>query len=231
MTAGPLLGSLLGIIKMLHEGFMYNMLSFAAGVMLAISFLELIPESIKLTSVWLAATGIALGSVMMHLLDKLVPHIHPALCRNEHGSKIEKTAFFLFVGIFLHNFPEGMAVGLGLVRDFHLSLTVALAIAVHDIPETLCTSVPYYFATKRRVQTLLVSLSTAVPSMAGFAFSYLVFQDISMTLVGLIIAGTAGLMIYISADELIPTSCANWEPGAIFSLMAGVIFVVLLGTV
>ena len=140
---GPIIGSLIGVIKQPSKKFMFNMLSFAGGVMLSISFLELIPESIHLSSVFVSILGISLGALSMYGLDKLVPHIHPELCEQEQGCKLRKTATYLILGIFLHNLPEGMAIALGSVSGVKVGLVIALAIAIHNIPEGICTSAPY----------------------------------------------------------------------------------------
>ena len=232
---GPALGSLIGIIKKPSNKFLFSMLAFAAGVMLAISFVNLIPESIKLSSVWVASLGILLGAGVMFALDKLIPHIHPELCKQEQGRNLERTSLYLFLGIFLHNFPEGMAIGVGTVSSIKISLTIALAIAIHNIPEGIATSAPYYYITKKRLKSFLISSSTAIPILIGFFFAKFLFQNIPSNIIGLIIAATAGLMIYISGDELIPTSCnkasGEWSHATIFSLILGVIFVLLLSTI
>jgi zinc transporter, ZIP family len=232
---GPIIGSLIGIIKKPSNKFMFNMLAFAAGVMLAISFIDLIPESIKLSSVWITAIGILLGALVMYTLDRLIPHIHPGLCKQEQGRNLERTSVYLFLGILLHNFPEGMAIGIGAVSGIKISMTIALAIAIHNIPEGIVTSAPYYYITKKRLKSFLISSSTAIPIVVGFLFANFLFKNIPSNTVGLIIAATAGLMIYISGDELIPTSCnkasGEWSHATIFSLILGVIFVILLGAI
>ncbi|WP_432407885.1 ZIP family metal transporter [Wukongibacter sp. M2B1] len=226
---GPVIGSLIGVIKKPSEAFMYNMLSFAAGVMLTISFLELIPESIEFSSIYICSLGIVIGSLIMYSIDKLIPHIHPELIKQEQGRNLQKTATYLIVGIFLHNFPEGMAIAIGTVSDSKISIAIALAIAIHNIPEGICTSAPYYHCTKNRLKSFLVSSTTALPILVGFIFANFLFKNISPTLIGLIIGATAGLMIYICADELIPTSCCKTtNHSTIFSLIAGILFVILL---
>ncbi|MBU1976074.1 MAG: ZIP family metal transporter [Nanoarchaeota archaeon] len=234
--AGPILGSLIGVLKKPSENFMFNMLSFAAGVMLAISFLELLPESIHLSSTLLCVIGILLGAVVMYLLDKLIPHIHPAFLEPEQGQKcsnnLSRVAIYLLFGIFLHNFPEGMAIATGTVTGS--ALILAIAIAIHNIPEGICTSAPYYFCSKKRLKSFLISSTTAIPIALGFLIARVLFQNISSNIIGIIVAGTAGVMIYISADELIPCSCGKkntqWSHSTIFSLLLGVVFVVLLGS-
>jgi zinc transporter, ZIP family len=226
---GPVAGSLLGVLFRPAEKYMLYMLSFAAGTMLALSFMKLIPESVGMSSVLFCVGGIVLGTLVMYIFDKIIPHIHPALCSSEQGSNLEKTSVHLFFGLFLHNFPEGLAMGVGFVSGMDVSVAIALAIAIHDIPEALCTSAPYYYVSKKRLESFLISCSTAIPTVAGFIFSFYLYHWIPIEIVGLMVGVTAGLMIYISSDELIPTACGlAKDHGSIFSLMAGVISVVLM---
>ncbi len=229
---GPIIGSLLGVIGKPSKTFMYNMLAFAGGVMLAISFLQLIPESIHLSSILISVGGICLGVGVMFSVDKILPHIHPELCSQEQGRNLKRTSLYLLIGIFLHNFPEGMAIAIGTVSDIKISLVIALAIAIHNIPEGISTSAPYYIITKKRLKSFLVSSSTAIPILLGFLFASYLYNHISNSIIGLIIGATAGLMIYITADEVIPTSCSKLSNHTtIFSLILGILFVILLGLI
>lgn len=165
---GPVLRSFLGILKKPTSGYVSGMLCFAAGVMLGISFLELIPESIRVSSTGVCIAGILAGSLLMFSLDLIVPHFHPILCSPEHDRKLEKASLYLILGIFLHNFPEGMAIAAGAAGDTRLSFVIALAIAIHNIPEGICTSAPYYHATGKRWKSFFLSSSTALPILLGF---------------------------------------------------------------
>jgi len=198
--------------------------------MLAISFLELIPESLEISSPAITIGGLVLGSLAMYGLDRIIPHIHPSLCAQEQGCNLERTSVYLILGIFLHNFPEGMAIAIGSVTEMKTSITIALAIAIHNIPEGICTSAPYYHSTGRRIKAFLLSASTAIPILIGYVTAQYIFQQVSTQVVGLLISSTAGLMIYITADELIPNSCAGTNHQTIFSLILGVVFVILLGS-
>ena len=234
---GPIIGSLLGVIRKPSEKFMYSLLAFAGGVMLSISFLNLIPESIRLSSientplnsVLICAAGVFLGAMIMFSLDKLIPHIHPELCTPEQGSKLKKTAIYLIFGIFLHNIPEGMAIAIGTSSGIKFGLVIALAIAVHNIPEGICTSAPYYHTSKKRLKSFLLSSSTAIPILIGFLIATVLYNYISPSVIGLTTGATAGLMIYITSDEIIPTACSeSTDHKAIFSLILGILFVIIL---
>lgn len=228
-VSGPVLGSVIGVLRKPTFGFICNMLCFAAGVMLAISFLQLIPGSLAVSSPGIAVIGVILGSLVMYGLDKIIPHIHPRLCAQEQGCNLERTSVYLILGIFLHNYPEGMAIAIGSVTEMRVSITIALAIAIHNIPEGICTSAPFYHSTGRRIQAFLLSSATAVPILVGYITARTIFQQVSPQVVGLLISATAGLMIYITTDELIPHSCAGTNHQTIFSLILGVIFVIFLG--
>ncbi len=228
---GPIIGSIIGVAKKPSLMYMCNMLCFAAGVMLGISFLELIPESIHISSVGICVAGIIMGSLIMYGVDRIIPHIHPELCTQEQGCNLQRTSVYLIFGIFLHNFPEGMAIAIGAVTETKVSLIIALAIAIHNIPEGICTSAPYYHTTGNRLKSFLVSSSTAVPLLIGYLLARYIFGYITPEVLGFIIGATAGLMIYITLDEIIPNSCAGTDHTTIFSLLTGIIFVILLGLI
>jgi ZIP family zinc transporter len=226
----PIIGSLIGVLKHPSEKFMYIMLAFAGGVMLSISFLQLIPESLRLSSVLICVAGVITGVIVMFALDKLIPHIHPELCLPEQGN-LKLTAIYLILGIFLHNFPEGMAVALWKVSGIKVGLIVALAIAIHNIPEGICTSAPYFYCTKKRVKSFLLSSSTAIPILVGYLVAVVLYEQITSSATGFIVGATAGFMIYITGDKILPTSFGkNPEHSTIFSFIIGILFVIVLGS-
>jgi ZIP family zinc transporter len=146
-----------------------------------------------------------------------------------HLNMPTKTAILIITGIFIHNIPEGLAVAIGTLSGASLTLSIAIAIAIHDIPESICTSVPYLFCTKNKLKTFLVSVSVILPTLIGFFAGYFFYRLISPSFVGLITGITAGSMIYISADELIPSSCSKISNHhTIISFMIGVVFVIFL---
>jgi ZIP family zinc transporter len=228
---GPIIGSLIGVLKRPTLTYMCNMLCFAAGVMLGISFLELIPESVHISSVGICVGGLITGSLVMYGVDRIIPHIHPELCSQEQGCNLQRTSVYLILGIFLHNFPEGMAIAIGAVTELKVSFIIALAIAIHNIPEGICTSAPYYHTTGNRLKSFLVSSSTAVPILIGYLLARHLFGYITPMVIGFIIGATAGLMIYITVDEIIPNSCAGTDHRTIFYFLSGIIFVILLGLI
>jgi zinc transporter, ZIP family len=237
---GPIIGSLIGVLKKPNDRTMFHLLAFSAGVMMAISFTQLIPESIEMSSTFVAVTGIIIGFLIMFLAGKyFVPtpaEYYPNDCeldpKKSRNVKLKNSAMYLLVGIFIHNIPEGMAMATGLFSNLKLSLVIAISIALHNIPEGICTSAPYYYATGKRLKAFLLSSSTAIPLVVGFFIAGLVYQIIPIEFVGLLVGLTAGVMLYVSADELIPTSCRQiTDHRTIFAFMLGVIFVMLVGLI
>jgi ZIP family zinc transporter len=226
---GPIIGSLIGIIRKPSTIFMFNLLSFTAGVMLTLAFVNLIPESIQLSSFIICAIGIVLGTVVMFIVDKSIAHIHPEFVSQEQGKNIKRTAIYLIAGIFIHHFPEGFAIALGGAISANASLTIAITLAVHDVAEGICTSAPYYYCNNCRWKSFLVSSSTVIPTLIGFFLGYYILTNISLTVAGLVMGMTAGIMIYISADELIPASSYKLSNhSTIFSLILGILFVIIV---
>jgi ZIP family zinc transporter len=173
--------------------------------------------------------GLILGSLIIYGLDRIIPHIHPELCSQEQGCNLQRTSTYLLLGIFLHNFPEGMAIGISATTDTKVSIAIALDIAIHNIPEGICTSAPYYRATGARLKSFFVSSSTAMPILVGYISSRYFFRNIPPEIMGFVVGATAGLMIYITVDELIPSSFTAGDHGNIFSLITGIIFVIFMG--
>ena len=238
---GPIIGSLIGVIKKPSDRTMFHLLAFSAGVMMAISFLQLIPVAILLSSIAVTIIGLVVGFGLMYFAGKyFVPtpaEYCPSDCKDENCDSQKKralkaSAIYLLVGIFIHNVPEGMAMATGLFANVKLSLIIAISIALHNIPEGICTSTPYYYATGKRLKAFLLSASTALPLIFGFVVAGTLYQFIPNTFIGLLVGLTAGVMLYVSADELIPTSCRQiTDHRTIFAFMVGVIFVMLVGLI
>ena len=230
---GPLLGAVFGIIHYPSKKFMFNILAFAAGVMLTISFINLIPQSILFSSTLIATIGLAIGSLLMFFIDKIIPHIHPE--RNLENIKdkdfcnINKSSRYLNTALFIHNIPEGMVIALGTATNAVMGIIIAIAITVQKIPEGICVAAPTYYCNKNRLKSFLIACSTLIPLLIGFFIAYLIYQNVSETIMGLIIGITAGFMIYISTDELIPASSKKvTNQSTIISLIVGILFVLIL---
>jgi zinc transporter, ZIP family len=230
---GPLLGATLGIIHYPSKKFMFNILAFAAGVMLAISFFNLIPQSILFSSTLIATIGVAIGALFMYFIDKIIPHIHPEMNIEKGKDKdfcnVHKSSRYINTALFIHNLPEGMVIALGTITNSVMGIIIAIAITVQKIPEGICTAAPTYYCNKKRFKSFLIACSTLAPLLIGFFIAYLLYQNLSSTFIGLIVGITAGFMIYISTDELIPASSKMvTNQSTIISLIIGVLFVLIL---
>ena len=227
-TIGPIIGSGIGVLKRPSTTYIHNMLYFAAGIMLAISFLNLIPESIRLGNSLSCVAGLSFGAMAMAALDRLFPHVHDCAACAEDECHLGHTANFLILAIFLHNFPEGMAIAIGAATNVGDSVVIALAIAIHNIPEGICTSAPHYYTYGNRLKSFCMSSLSALPIVVGYIAARYLFVQISPHLMSLLVGSTAGLMIYIAADELMPAARNNSGGQNVFFFIFGIIAVMLL---
>lgn len=228
-TAGPVIGSAIGVWRRPTSSAIHNILYFAAGIMVAISFLDLIPESLHLGSALTCVAGLAIGAAAMFALDRVFPHIHDCAVCGEDECQLGRTAKFLILAIFLHNFPEGMAIAVGAATNIGNSVVIAAAIAIHNIPEGICTSAPYYYASGKRLKSFIMSSVSALPIIAGFLVVRYWLRDIHPSAMSVLIGATAGLMIYIAADQLMPAA-QNGKGSRLtmFFFMFGIMGVILL---
>ncbi len=217
-------GGLLSIIiKNPTPRFTGTIMAFAAGVMLSIVFLELIDEAIEFSGYWAAILGLALGMAVFYLLDHFLPHHHPVTPEETPFGKYLKKGTLLALGIGLHNFPEGLAIGSGFVGSTELGISLAILIALHNIPEGMAVAAPLrqggYSYLKIVSITALAGAPMGIGALIGAAIS-----SISVYILGVSLGFAAGAMLYIICDELIPD--AYKTAGAhlsIFGIFAGTI--------
>ncbi len=150
--------------------------------------------------------------------------------------KLMRMGLFTALAIGIHNFPEGMATFLAALRDPGLGIAIAIAIALHNIPEGISVSVPIFYATGDRRKAFLYSLLSGIAEPVGAAIGYvliLVFLGgnnggIPPQVMGILFSGVAGIMVYISLDELLPTSRAYGKGhDSLFGLVAGMLCMAL----
>ena len=150
------------------------------------------------------------------------------------GNGRSRTALLLVLGIAIHNFPEGMATLTGTLQDVSLGVAIALAIALHNIPEGLAVSLPVYAATGSRLKAFLWSFVAGVAEPVGAAAAAIVFLPfLDGTVLGVMLSAVAGIMVFISLDELLPASRSFGEAHlSIVGLLAGMaVMVVSLGLI
>jgi ZIP family zinc transporter len=204
-------------------------LGFSAGVMVYISFTELLSESkISLATFfgeqigsWLAVTSFFLGMGITALIDKFVPsyenphepHIVEDMetcdtknpCHKDH--KLHRMGIMTAIVIALHNFPEGIATFAASITDIKLGFAIALAVAIHNIPEGIAVSVPIYCATgskkKAFIYSFLSGLAEPLGAVVGYFLLSTIFNDATL---GLLFGATGGIMVYLAFNELLPTA-------------------------
>jgi ZIP family zinc transporter len=216
-------GSLLGLLsRRFSPGLLTLSLSFSAGVMLYVSFVEIFPKArLAMANAYGAATGYLLtvlaffaGMAALALIDRLLPsHELPLLPLREDSvdsRALMRTGLFAALAIAIHNFPEGLATFVAALSDSRLGI---------DIPEGLAISAPVYFATGSRRKAFWISFASGLAEPVGALVGYLFLRSLlSDSVLGLIFASVAGAMIYICLDELLP---AAQRTGARHSLMIG----------
>lgn len=223
------LGSVLGLMNRRFSPRVLTLaLSFSAGVMLYVSFVEIFPKARDSLTAALgpglgyAATVAAFfaGMGAIALVDQLLPrHDSPlgsALQAGQGGraalehtdrAALMRTGLFSALAIGIHNFPEGLATFIGALSSPRLGIGIAIAIAIHNIPEGLAISAPVYYATGSRQKAFWVSfasgLAEPIGAVVGFFFLRSILTEVVM---GLVFASVAGLMVYICLDELLPAA-------------------------
>ena len=224
---GQTLGSLIGLTKKLGKVALYGSLSFAASMMIAISFVQLIPEGLKYAPLFLIAISFFVGIAIMRITDRLLPHINPELIKKEKPS-VKRSVTMLVIGIALHNIPEGLAIGVGFAITAELGIAIALAIAIQDLPENIATIVPLYAMTKKKTKSFAILITTVLFEVAGFILGYFALKGTSLSWLGASLALAAGFMVYISVEELIPSAQIKKYPKmAAAAMILGVMCVLL----
>jgi ZIP family zinc transporter len=154
---------------------------------------------------------------------------HPAE-QNGHHSRLLRMGLFTALAIGIHNFPEGLATFLAALEDPSVGLAIAVAVALHNIPEGISVSVPLYYATGKRSTAFFWSVMSGLAEPVGaviayFGIRFFLGSDsgvIPPELMGILFGGVAGIMVYISLDELLPTSRAYGKGhDSLYGLVAG----------
>lgn len=149
-------------------------------------------------------------------------HVH-------HNHKLMRMGLFTALAIGIHNFPEGLATFVAALKDPELGIAIAIAIALHNIPEGISVSVPIFYATGNRKKAFFYSLLSGLAEPVGAGIAYLILllaigegAPVPAALMGVLFGGVAGIMVYISLDELLPTSRAYGKGhDSILGLVAG----------
>lgn len=213
------IGSMIALIaKRTNTRFLSAALGLSAGVMIYISFMELMPEAVsqfsqmyseKQAQVFML-TAFFLGIALIAIIDRLVPedeNPHEVHLENDHSNKqkLKRTGILMALAIGIHNFPEGLATFATALSDVDLALPIMFAIAIHNIPEGIAVSVPIYHASGSRRKAFWYSALSGIAEPVGALCGYLFLRPFwTAELNAFLLAFVSGIMVYISFDELLP---------------------------
>lgn len=200
-------------------------LSFSAGAMIYVSASDLLPESIEILnayhtmseSFWLVALSFVLGALAIYLIDRLLPQPISACSttdednhhnKSKRGSKkLLRSGILMATILAIHNFPEGVATFTSTIHSPALGLTLAIAIALHNIPEGIAVAAPIYHASGSRKKAIVYSALSGVTEPIGGLLGYLLIVHLLPPgALGLLFSATAGMMVYVSINELLPAA-------------------------
>ena len=217
-------------------------LGFSAGVMIYISLVEIFHKALaelqeslgSFAGHWVAIASFFGGMAVIALIDRFVPSYenphepHTVEQMDDQIAaakqrKLHRMGLMTAVAIAIHNFPEGLATFAAALKDPHLGIAIAVAIAIHNIPEGIAVSVPIFYATGSRKKafyySFLSGVSEPLGALLGFGLLFLFFNEI---IFGILFASVAGIMVFISLDELLPAAREYGEHHlSIYGLVAG----------
>lgn len=205
-------------------------LGFSAGAMILVSFIEIYPNALEeLSSVYsdkraflISMASFFGGMLIIALIDKVLPeddaNPHELYSEEEmeefveqgevhQSSKLYKMGLFTALAIAIHNFPEGIATFMTSIENPSLGLPIAIAIAIHNIPEGMSVALPIYYATGSKSKAFFYSFISGIAEPIGGLAAYLIFfQRATAGVMGIILAAVAGIMVFISLDQLLPAA-------------------------
>jgi ZIP family zinc transporter len=238
------IGSVIALFsKTTNTKFLSASLGFSAGVMIYVSMVEIFSEAkINLSGFLGEKTGTLItfiafigGMLLIGLIDKFVPED-----RNPHEvhglssdkindeqrtgkSKLMRTGLFTALAVGIHNFPEGLATFISALQSPSIAIPIVVAIAIHNIPEGIAVSVPIYYATGNRKRAFWLSFASGLSEPIGAVIGYLILLPFMNEMIyGILFAVIAGIMVFISLDELLPSARAyGYHHLSIYGMVAG----------
>ncbi len=212
-------------------------LGFSAGVMIYISFVELLPQALENVGKAYGVLAFFSGIALIGFIDLIIPK-----SKNPHHYKdpseikedsvnypLMRAGLLTAIAIGIHNFPEGLATFGTALTNVKLGVVIAIAIAIHNIPEGISVSVPIFYATGNRKKAFFYSFLSGVAEPVGAVIGFLILLPfLSESLLLLLLAFVAGVMIYISLDELLPLAHSYGEGHtAILGIIIGMLVMAL----
>ena len=233
--------------KKTNTKFLSVSLGFSAGVMIYVSMIEIFFKAkdaltselgLKLGS-WITVIAFFGGMLLIALIDKLIPSgenphdIYKVENIDEKGSpdnsKLLRMGLFTALAVGIHNFPEGLATFVSALQEPSIAIPIAVAIAIHNVPEGIAVSVPVYYATGSKKKAFFYSFLSGLSEPVGALVGYLILMPFINDMVfGILFAAVAGIMVFISLDELLPSAQEYGEHHlSIYGLVAGMVVMAL----
>ncbi|MBN1956232.1 MAG: ZIP family metal transporter [Anaerolineae bacterium] len=212
----------------ISERMLDALLGFAAGVMLAATSFSLIIPAIELGGIWPTCAGLVLGAVFLALLDHLLPHSHFIKGKEGPSSNLRR-AWLLIIAITLHNFPEGLAVGVGFgAENISDALALMIAIGLQNMPEGLAVALPLVREKWSRGKALLYAFGSGVAEPIAGVFG-VIAVTVMQPLLPWGLAFAAGAMLYVVSDEIIPeTHSRGFEQEGTWGVIVGFLVMMFL---
>lgn len=202
-TFGTTIGGIIGVvIKRNSNKFLSFILSLASGLMMSIICFDLIPEALEISDILHILIGIIFGIIVMIICDLFVQN---KFSNKSKGSTLLQTGIIVSIGLAIHNFPEGLAIGSGFESSLKLGLSLALAIAIHDIPEGISMAVPMKNGGMKASKVIYLVVLSGITTGIG-AFFGAIIGSISEKIISICLSFAAGAMLYIVSGELVPES-------------------------
>jgi ZIP family zinc transporter len=220
-------GSILAFFaRRTNTRFLSVALGFSAGVMIYVSLVEIFRKALDALSAelgprpgaWITVLSFFGGIALIAVIDRLVPKAeNPHEVRRaeemtqpaprDKERKLLRMGGLAALAIALHNFPEGLATFMATLKDPGVGIAIAVAIAIHNIPEGIAVSVPIYYATGSRRKAFLYSFLSGVSEPVGAGIGFLILMPfLNDVMFGVLFALVAGIMVFISLDELLPSA-------------------------
>ncbi len=192
-------GGILGVLIRPREKNLVLGLGFSSGIMLGVTFLMLVLESLK-AGFFLSFSGFIAGTLLFFFLDFILPHIHTVESKNS----FLRLGTLVAIGIAIHDLPEGFGIGSGYGVSESFGMRIAVAMIFHNIPEGMAIAIPFHFSGMGKFKTVLISFAAGISTLVGALVAFFILGSFSEKLMYTGLAFAGGAMFYITVNELIP---------------------------
>ena len=197
-TFGHTLGGIIGVVIKKHSNkFLSFILAFASGLMMSVICFDLLPEALGISNIVNVIIGTIIGIVSMIFCDILVEKKFSVNSKTKGmENNLLKTGIIVSIGLAIHNFPEGLAIGSGFEASLKLGLSLAIAICLHDIPEGISMAVPMKNGGMKISKVIFYVILSGITTGIG-AFFGAIIGSISQVVISICLSFAAGAMLYI----------------------------------